>query len=116
MSLNHRRVPRFQRALFAEYLRLLDARDDGASLRTIAGHVYRSRVGADDLVRKRLKAAEALRDGGYRDLLLWTGKIELPDFLQSIPDEFDELTELAESGDSEGFEQLMAKLVQKRNR
>jgi hypothetical protein len=79
MDLDHRRTPRFPktRSKFAEYLRLLDARDDGASYSLIAKQLYGHQRGAIDLARKRYAAAKKLRDGGYRDLLLW-GKIEVP--------------------------------------
>jgi Uncharacterized conserved protein (DUF2285) len=79
MDLDHRRAPRLPktRNKFAEYLRLLDARDEGASYSLIARHLYGHKSAAIDLVRKRYAAAKKLRDGGYRDLLLW-GKIEVP--------------------------------------
>jgi hypothetical protein len=43
--------------LFGEYLRLLDARDDGASYQTLAKQLYPRDAGAGERVRKRLKAA-----------------------------------------------------------
>jgi hypothetical protein len=111
MGLDHRTIPRFQRTLFGDYLRTLDARDDGATFSTIVEHLRPGDSGVTiDRIRKRLKAAEATRDGGYRDLLLWSTKIKLPAFLQSIPNKLDELAaelwELAACGDSEGFDEV----------
>jgi hypothetical protein len=110
-GIDHRNAPRFQRSLFGDYLRLLDARDDGASFKTIAREVYPRRKEAVDLVRKRLKAAQALTEGGYKDMLLW-GSVHIPELLQKIPvhDPFLELWDLAESGDSEGFQELWTEL------
>jgi hypothetical protein len=113
MGLDHRILPRFQRARFADYLRLLDARSAAARLTTMAEYLYpRQDDFAVDRVRKQLKKAEAMRDGGYRDLLLWSSKIELLESMHVIPDELDELaselTALYESGDSEGFAEVWA--------
>ena len=123
MGLDHRSLPRFQRRLFAHYLRLLDARNDGASLSIIADHLCpgEDSVIAVDLVRKRLSMAEAMRDGGYRDLLLWSNKIELPARFEEMPDKLDrlagELWELAETSDSsEEFREIEAEFQQEWNR
>jgi type VI secretion system activator RovC-like protein/transcriptional regulator len=102
-------APRLQRPLYGEYLRLLDARDDGASFQTIAKELYPREDGAAERVRKRLKAARGLRDGGYRDILLW-GKIHIPDSINRFADPWRALTNLAERGDHEGFEALESKL------
>lgn len=101
--------PRLQRQLFGEYLRLLDARDDGASYQTLAKQLYPRDDGAGERVRKRLKAARALRDSGYRDILLW-GNIHIPDVINRFADPYRDLTILAEEGDHEGFEALWSKL------
>ena len=82
LEIDHRKgVPRFQRERFADYLRLLDARSAGASLTSMARCLY-PRQGDDAVsrVRKQLKKAEAIRDGAYSDLLLWSNKIDLPEF------------------------------------
>jgi hypothetical protein len=90
LGLSHRQVPRFRRDLLGEYLRLLDARYDGASYKSIADHIFPCDVGdAEDRIRKRLEVAAQLRDGGYCDLLLW-GKVKTPEFLNTIWDELDQ--------------------------
>jgi hypothetical protein len=123
MGLDHRNVPRFQRRLFPDYLRLLDARNDGASLATIAEHLCpgEDSIIAVDLIRKRLSMAEAMRDGGYRLLLLWSNKIELPARYEEMPDKLDrlawELSELAETPDSsDEFQEVWVKFQQEWDR
>jgi Uncharacterized conserved protein (DUF2285) len=123
MGLDHRNVPRFQRRLFPDYLRLLDARNDGASLATIAEHLSpgEDSIIAVDLLRKRLSMAEAMRDGGYRLLLLWSNKIELPARYEEMPDKLDrlagELSELAETPDSsDEFQEVWVKFQQEWDR
>ena len=113
MGLDHRILPRFQRARFANYLRLLDARGAGASLTMMAECLYpRQDDFAVDRVRKQLKKAEEMRDGGYRDLLLWSSKIELPESMHAIPNKLDELASelwaLSGGGDTEGFAEVWA--------
>jgi hypothetical protein len=66
-----------------DYLRLLDAKNEGASNSTVAKYLYPKNDSSIELVRKRYAAAKTMRNGGYRNLLLW-GKIEGPDlFLKS---------------------------------
>ena len=104
---------RFQRNRFADYLRLLDARSAGTSLAAMAERLYPNDEGdVVDRVRKQPKKAEAMRDGGYRDLLLWSSKVTLPEYVQSIPDRLGELAlelwDIAESTDKGGFDEVMA--------
>jgi hypothetical protein len=83
LGLEHRKAPRPQRLLMPDYLRLLDAKNEGAGNSTVAKYLYPKNDSAIELVRKRYAAAKTMRNGGYRNLLLW-GKIEGPDlFLKS---------------------------------
>ena len=69
--------PRIQRQQFPQYLRLLDARSDGASYGEIAKLLLPRRPsGAIERLKKQYKAAVRLRDGGYKDLLLW-GRVSI---------------------------------------
>jgi hypothetical protein len=118
LELDHRKgVPRFQRERFTDYLRLLDARSAGASLTSMAKCLY-PRQGDDAVsrIRKQLKKAEAIRDGAYRELLLWSNKIDVPESMQTLPTKLDELAdemvELEEAGDSEGAQEVWAEIDQ----
>jgi hypothetical protein len=71
-------IKRLQREQFPQYLRLLDGRRDGANYPDIAKCLLpRLGSGAIDRLKKQYKAAVRLRDGGYKDLLLW-GRVSIP--------------------------------------
>lgn len=84
LRLDHKQAPRFSRSLFPRYLRLLDARCDGASYAEIATELFGRRTGSADRLRKEYSIAARLRDGDYRKLLLW-GRIDLPAFMDVMP-------------------------------
>ena len=89
-GLTTRQNPRPSRH-FDRYLRLLDARSDGASYAEIAEYLCPKQAGAIDRLKKQLKAATLYRDRGYRDLLLW-GKITVPNHLAERKSLLDGLT------------------------
>jgi hypothetical protein len=84
--INHKEAPRIHRDQFPRYLRLLDARSDRASYREIAKCLFPRQGDATDRVKKQYKAASHLRDGGYKDLLIW-GRVSIP---ESLPKELHE--------------------------
>lgn len=57
---------RMHKSLFANYLRILDAKDAGATEPEIAGVLF-PRLGDSGLqrVKNHYRAAKSLRDGGY---------------------------------------------------
>jgi hypothetical protein len=71
-----KKAPRPSRRLLPTYLALLDARCARVSFPEIA-HRFGKGADAIDGIKKQFKAAAQLRDGGYRNLLLW-GKVSRP--------------------------------------
>ena len=72
-----KKAPRLPRRLFPNYLALLDARRAGVSFPKIAQELFGRGLGTIDRAKKQYKAALHLRDGGYRELLVW-GKLSRP--------------------------------------
>jgi len=81
LNIDKIKAPRFRRRAFPRYLALLDARDDGASFKNIAKDIGDgTSEAAIDRIKKQFRAAAALRDGGYRNILTW-GRVKRPDKL-----------------------------------
>ena len=60
--------PTRHRHLYQDYLRILDAVENGALHREIAAALWPGESDTRDRVKNRLRAARRLRDGGYRHL------------------------------------------------
>jgi hypothetical protein len=85
--INPKNAPRLQRRHFPDYLALLDARRAGVAFAKIAEAFFGKDADAVDNVKKQYKAAALLRDGGYRNMLVW-GRISKPDCLTVRDDPF----------------------------